>query len=112
MPGDSMTDHLTVNGDGVVRVSGLIRWAGIGVMAGVIALVTAAIEQRVATARLEERLGSRQVSVSELRAEMLSRTSDRYTARDAERDQASWGRQLMYLENRVERLETRRNDSH
>ena len=105
-----MTDHLTVNGDGRIQVSALLRWAGIGVMAGIVATVAAVIDLRIATARLEERVGAVQEQVAELRSQMVARTADRYTARDAERDRADWSRQLLYLEGRVERLETRRQE--
>ena len=106
-----MTDHLTVNGDGRLRLSPLLKWvlgvAATLITALIIGLFATVYGDSVTLARVEERLIGLETRVVSLDARVALGTRDRYTAAEAARDLAAIDRRFNEIAQRLSVVERR-----
>lgn len=106
-----MTDHLTVNGDGKLRLSPVLRWAlgvaGTLITALIIGLFATVYGDSVTLARVEERLIGLETRMVSLDTRVAAGTRDRYTAAEAARDLAAIDRRFNEMAGRLSVLERR-----
>ena len=97
-----------MNGEGRRKVSQLSVWVTV-VLTIASALVWSHYTLHTSDARIEQRVVDLAANVGGLQDEVRVRTRDRYTARDAARDQAITQRQIDHLGARLDRLEAARS---
>lgn len=106
-----MTDHLTVNGDGKLKLSAALKWI-LGVAAtlftaAIMALFATVYGNSITLARVEERMIGMETRMVSLDARVAAGTRDRYTAADAARDQAATYQRLDNVADRLLSVERR-----